>query len=216
MNRYAIIPSNGRDCLWQSLDAVEPQVDRVFIIDTGKVMNNVPVTRNLSKVTILAYLNPGPLNISRWWNLGLDEIDRRHRGLNHEPYNVAIINDDAIVPLGWFDAVTAWMTETGSVAGCSGTEQVVHREPVAVPLHTRMCGYAFVLAAAGIRADVQFEWWAGDDDIDWTARTMGGMAMVRGFQVQHLHPNGQMTPQMHVQAAGDMQRFVDKWGRRPW
>jgi hypothetical protein len=42
----------------------------------------------------------------------------------------------------------------------------------------------------------------------------GGMVMVPGFHVNHLYPNGQ--PDLHDNIPYDMQRYVDKWGGRPW
>jgi hypothetical protein len=38
--------------------------------------------------------------------------------------------------------------------------------------------------------------------------------MVPEFHVNHLYPNAQSNLHHHI--PGDMQRYVDKWGGRPW
>lgn len=80
-----------------------------------------------------------------------------------------------------------------------------------------MQGFAFILAGErGLRADEQFVWYCGDDDLGRRAAMEGGMVMVPGFHVNHLYPNGQITHELAGAIAGDMQRYVDKWGGRPW
>ena len=139
---------------------------------------------------------------------------------NGPKYDVAIINDDVIVPEGWFDAVAGKMREFKAAAACSGGTTgmpVFHTHSGPVPLHTRMQGFAFILAGeSGLRADEQFRWYCGDDDLGWRAAGVGGMVMIPGFPVNHLYPNQQVTPEIQVLIAEDMQRFVDKWGQRPW
>ena len=80
-----------------------------------------------------------------------------------------------------------------------------------------MQGFAFIVAGeTGIRADEQFAWYCGDDDLEWRLSASGGVVVIPGFPVQHLHPNAQVTPEIHELIAKDMQSFVDKWGTRPW
>lgn len=218
--RYAIIPTNGRDCLWQCLDHIVPQVDRIFLIVTQvNALREIPSSYlQWTNWSAMVDTEP-PLNISRWWNRGLDYIAaiQQHASL---PYQVAILNDDAMVPEGWFDAVTAQMEAYQAAAGCSGwvgSTPIVHRTPGPVGLETRLQGYAFIVEGqANLRADESLHWYFTDDHIDWSARKAGGVVMVPGFYVDHQHPNGQMTPELHAQIAKDAQRFVDIWGARPW
>jgi len=169
--------------------------------------------------------DPGDVNISRWWNMGLDYIDTWNRfakgfGFAANKWDVAILNDDAIVPEGWFDAVSGTMRQMGVAAGCSGAPggmPVLHTQPGPVSLDTRLCGYAFMLAGErGLRADERIKWYFTDDYLDWESRKLGGMVNIPGFQVRHLYPNGQVTPEIHAQIAQDAQTFVDIYGMRPW
>jgi hypothetical protein len=217
ISRYAIIPSNGRACLDRCLGAIRPQVDITILIKTKEF------TRHgfHHDPGLLAYQDYSDINISRWWNQGLDYADT-HSSLNFDSakYDVAIINDDVIVPEGWFDAVSGTMRQMGVAAGCSGGTggmPVLNTQPVAVPLHTRMQGFAFIVAGElGVRADETLKWYFTDDHVDWKSRELGGVVMIPGMHVEHLYPNGQLTPELLAQTAVDAQTFVDIWGRRPW
>ena len=218
--RYAVIPTNMRDCLQQCVEAIDSQVDKVILIDTrdgyaGGVFNDR-----------YFYLpHRGEKNISRWWNHGLDYAEKHHtHALNNDlvtsaKFDVAVLNDDAIVPEGWFDAVSGAMRQMGVAAGCSGGHSmpVLHTQNQAPPLATRMQGFAFILAGElGLRADEQFIWYCGDDDLGRRAAIAGGMVMVPGMHVNHLYPNQQVNDLLASAIPGDMQRYVDKWGGRPW
>lgn len=224
--RYAIIPTNGRECLKRAYDAIRPQVDDVVIVNTTRDLEEKHpwVIGECHRV-----IDTEGINISRWWNRGLRRAERIHDiktrptgpvgQLMWDPvqYEVAIINDDAIVPEGWVNAVSNEMRARGAVAGCSGGHDVTLREPVAVPLDMRLQGFAFILAGErGLRANENLHWYFTDDYIDWESRVAGGMSMIRGYPVEHLHPNEQLTPEIHEQIARDAQTFFDLYGRRPW
>lgn len=210
--RFAVIATNGRDCFGDSFRAISSQVDHVYVTETADGTHERMAAQGVKRDYVDYFTTH--MNISRWWNRGLERADRRNWD---DTWEVAIVNDDCIVPDGWMEAVCSGMRQRQAVAGCSGAHDITLRVPEPVPLDMRMQGFAFVLAGEKqLRFDEQLTWWCGDDDMDWRSREAGGMSMIRGFPVQHLYPNGQMTPELHVQVAGDMQRFVDKWGRRPW
>ena len=219
--RYAVIPSNIRNCLWQCIEAIDPQVDKVVVIDTRGGSSSSSFN---DRVLFLA--DNGEPNISRGWNRGLNYVERtvtqpRAGGqiVPQHKWDVAVLNDDAIVPEGWFDDISRTMRTMGVAAGCSGGYgmSVLHTQNEAPPLATRMQGFAFILAGElGLRADEQFIWYCGDDDLGRRAATAGGMVMVPGFHVNHLHPNGQVNDVLAAAIPGDMQRYVDKYGGRPW
>ena len=215
--RYAIIPSNGRECLQQCFESILPQVDWVLIIRTdrttlgwGRYITN--------RSSVLTVVDQG-INISRWWNTGLQWIDD-YPPDSPSKHDVAILNDDTIVPEGWFDAVAGQMRDKQAVGASSGSPigmSVLHTRSGPRPLDQRMQGFAFIVAGeTGIRADEQLRWYCGDDDLEWRLSSMGGVVVIPGFPVQHLHPNAQVTPEIHELIAKDMQSFVDKWGTRPW
>lgn len=219
--RFAVIPTKGNrpDVLARSVNAIGPQTGSgVILVHNSDEEISVLALIGTCEPTTSHWVSPDrPVNLSKMWNIGLDIAAREATRQGATEWDVAILNDDAIVPEGWFDAVSNGMRAVHGAAGCSGPASVVHTVPGPVPLHTRLVGYAFVLAGElGLRANEDIHWYFTDDWLDWESRKLGGMVMVPGFQVDHLHPNGQMTPELHVQCAQDAQTFVDIYGMRPW
>ena len=215
---YAIIPTNGRDCFEDCLKSVMPQVDRVIVIEGGPEA---------------AYLEPMPfgwdfsvirepeLNISKWWNLGLSLIADRAAEFHYPKWNVAILNDDVILPPDWVKVVSTHMREMKAAAASSGNPSPVralHTQPGPVDLSTRLQGFAFILAGEmGVRANETLKWYFSDDHVDWLSRQKGGVLSIPGYHVEHRYPNGQVTAEIHVQIAEDAKTFAAYWnGLRPW
>lgn len=216
--RYAVIPTNGRECLDRCLAAIRPQVDMVVLVKTKEFARH----GHHPDPGLITFQDYGDVNISRWWNDGLFTAAETVMKQDHGPtkWDVAIINDDVIVPEGWFDAVTGTMRQLRAAAACSGGSgrmPLLHTQAGPVPLHTRLQGFAFIIAGElGLRANENLKWYFTDDYMDWESRKLGGMVMVPGFHVQHLYPNGQMTPEIQAQTAVDAQVFQDLYGMRPW
>lgn len=212
--RFAVIPTNGRPCFRDCLMSIESQVDEVIVIEAGPNVTPVPWVKH----PLICDTN---LNISKWWNEGLDMAQLLAKGAGAGKWDVAILNDDTIIPAGWMDAVSSAMREENAAAACSGGTtvpyRVVHREPGPVGLITRMKGFAFTLAGEkGLRANERLRWYWSDDHVDWLARQLGGMVIIPGCGVEHLYPNQQMTPEMQEMVAEDAAKFVAYWGKRPW
>lgn len=227
--RYAIITTRNRpedysDCV----ESIMPQVDAVypvFHVPPGErppdYVSGVvrgydifePADRDYSwpgfyapDVLVLDYpyvagyglYCEDPPNISRMWNLGLDSVHEHAKG---EPYDVAVLNDDAIVPPDWFDRVVSAMRHKNAAAGA------VRRS-----FDPRMAGYAFVLdGTKGLRADERFQWWYGDDDLQRQAEQAGGVAFARGQDVEHRHPNSTTVGVLAKIAEADALRYKEKW-----
>jgi hypothetical protein len=200
--------------------AIAPQVDSTILVYTvpwqdGEVRPHPHFGVALRDI--------GSPNISRWWNKGLEictQVVNLADGDLPGRYDVAILNDDVIVPPGWFDAVSDGMRMYECAAACSGapnSSPVLLQRPGPVPLHTRLQGFAFILAGEkGIRANEELRWYFSDDYIDWRARELGGMVMVPGHSVNHLYPNEQMTGELHQFSAEDAAKFKEIWGVMPW
>jgi hypothetical protein len=192
--RFAVIPTRDRpedfaDCV----RAIAPQVGLVIAIDhrSGYVGGQQPV------MACVGYDEDLP-NISRMWNLGLTTAHELAEG---RPYDVAVLNDDVIVPPDWFDRVADTMHKAGAVAGC-----------IRRTFDPRMTGYAFILNGdAGLLADEQFQWWYGDDDLRIRAEAAGGVAYAYGEDVEHRHPNSTTVGELASIAAQDRERFERKW-----
>lgn len=220
--KFAVIPTANRpEVLQQCLEALLPQVDVAYVIDNGLV-RPVPTEGFGENGAYIARVEMASeeFNLSKLWNIGLDLCSAQVP--DGEPYEVAIVNDDGIIPPGWFEAVSKAMRESGSAAACSDPDNrlrqpMLHREPGPVGLQTRMLGWAFMLAGEkGLRFDEDMKWYFGDDDMDWRSRQEGGMIMIPGYQVINLYPNAQMTPELHAQTGRDREAFEKKWGMAPW
>jgi hypothetical protein len=222
--RFAIIPSNNRPCVQDCVAAIAGQVDCVIRVWTGRAAGADGFSAG-AYPQFVSLNDPGDINISRWFNLGLqyaaDNVSINHVvGRPIDKWDVAILNDDAIVPEGWFDAVSGKMREMKVAAACSGgaavSMPVLHTQPGPVQIHTRMYGPAFILAGElGLRANEELKWWFTDDWLDWESRKLGGMVMIPGFQVQHLYPDGQMTGELQVQISHDANKFLEIYGMMP-
>lgn len=216
--RYAVIPSNGRSCLQDCIAAIKDQVDQVYVVLNGLKLIDL-IHQGDAPVGVHFLVDEDPkANISRWWNRGIKEAFRDAKVHGKTQWDVAVLNDDAIVPTGWFDRLSETMrtSKVPVVSMGNVSMPVLHSRPGPMNLHTRPQGFAWMTAGeAGIQADEGMAWWAGDDDI-WAQATRRGGVMVIPGEVEHRHPNGQVIPDLQVQIAKDMQFFVDKWGHRPW
>lgn len=214
--RFVVIPTNGRDCLRQSVEAIEDEVDCVILVTTE---DKAAAVDDLGDVVLT---HDGRINISQWWNIGLDFaatlIDAT---TDRKKWDVAIINDDVIVPPGWFSAVSGKMREMKAAAGCSGGRSpmpwflthVGATPGVPNPLE----GFAFIVAGElGLRANENIPWYFSDNYMDWESRRLGGTVVIPGFHVQHLYPNGQMDWQLHEANTRGAQAFREHFGAMPW
>jgi GT2 family glycosyltransferase len=164
-----------------------------------------------------------PPNLSWLWNEGIREA-RNWYGpdRSHEAW-VAVLNDDAVVPPGWFAAVGTAMTITGAVAGCSGGT-VRHGalggwhfttnpiDDVAV----RLQGWAFILGPGDLMADERLQWWFGDTDIDMRARASGGTVIVNGLFVANHRANSTTVGLLAEQAGRDRVTYESIHGPIKW
>lgn len=210
---YAIIPTNGRVCFGECLDAIYDFVDRVFVIEGG------PDARYLEGD--FTVIREPEINISKWWNLGLSVIADRAREEQHPRWNVVVLNDDAIVDPMWVSLVSGQMREAKAAAASTGNPNpypILHTQPGPVNLSTRLQGFAFMLAGEkGVRANEQIKWYFSDDHVDWLSRQHGGMLSIPGGYVRHLYPNSQVTAALQEQIARDAAAFTAYWnGMRPW
>ena len=225
-SRFAIVLTHNRpELLTQCIATIGPQVDMVIIIDNA---SNPPaqVAMDENWRTVILRVPDQPPNISRMWQLGIDEALSTFKAAERlegreKPY-VAVLCDDTIVPPGWFAAITEAMASTGSVIGCSNPWGYEHEPRVKTQpdglIGERMPGWAWVLDLdSPVRPDESLPWWFGDTDVDWQARLAGGMVMIGGYAVPNIHPNeNSLRPELAEQCGKDGVTFAAKWGWRPW
>jgi glycosyltransferase involved in cell wall biosynthesis len=214
-----IITHNRPELLAEAIAAIKPQVDVVLVVD-----NASDPRATVEQDVHLLYVPDQPPNISNLWNRGFDWFAKfSHQYNGHGGLDIAMLCDDAIVPEGWFAAVTEGMRETGAAAGCSnpwGTMHPAHiKTTVDRDIAGRMVGWAFVIDAdKGLRADESMHWWWCDTDLDVQARLAGGVVMVGGYLVPNTR-YGEYTniiPGLGERAGRDREAFAAKWGQVPW
>lgn len=217
--RFAVIPTKGnrRENLDKLLRRLLSEDVRPIVVDTSWDPLTLADFRELPGVVHTTPENDA-VNISVWWDRGLSvaETYARLSGLALNGWDVAILNDDCLPPLGWFDAVSKAMRDNDCVAACSGAHSVTYRH-YPVPISHTMTGFAFMLRGeSGLSFDENMAWWYGDNEMCWYAAGHGGYIMINTHPVEHLHPNGQMTPELQEQAARDRETFISKFGNAPW
>jgi hypothetical protein len=195
------------------------QVDMIYVIDNG---SDPPIHEAVWGVDPMQVVvirdSEQPPNLSRLWNLGLDQIAmtaaREHK--------VAVLNDDTRIPPGWFDAVAEAMDRTGAAAGCSSpwdgrlVQELLKTEPDS-DLMNRMVGWAFILRGETVlRADERLRWTWGDSKLDWDARRAGGMVVIPGYRVDNLYPDQSTTGVLAEQSGRDRATFQEIEGWNPW
>jgi glycosyltransferase involved in cell wall biosynthesis len=222
MNRFGIILTHNRPALLdECIKAIAPQVDIVIVVDNA---SDPPVDwYNLPEEVSGIYVEEQPPNLSRLWNIGIESATVMALD-DGEEFFIALLCDDAIVPAGWFEAVTTAMKQNDAVAGCSSP----YNDPVGFVLKKtapdsdivyRMPGWAFVLDGnKNLRADERLHWWWCDTDLDWRARAAGGMVVVGGYPVPNRLPNDFTlnVPGLLDQAGQDGLVFAEIHGSRPW
>lgn len=234
IRRFAVVATHNRPAeLNRCVEALAPQVDGIVVIDNA---SDPPCSftwlHSHAWAVGEAFLNlirdeEQPPNLSRLWNLGLDEVARACVRVGLKQWDVAVVNDDATVPPGWFDALSEAMRANRTVMAASTAPPFADPGPgvnqywttqAPMSVVTRLTGWAFILRGEweGARLDEQFRWWCGDDDISYRARQAGGLVQVGGLHVPNEYADQSTTGALAEQTALDMQAFVDKHGKRPW
>ena len=134
-----------------------------------------------------------PVNIHRWWNRGIDVA--RTFGADY----IAVLNDDLRLKNNPINKIANRMRDTKSIIG--------------YPVPNIGIGYCWVLdIKSNIRADENFRWWYGDDDIRLRALEIGEVIHVP-TEVNHLHPNQLTTNNPHLMelTKADEEYFKTKW-----
>lgn len=223
LRTWAVVPSNGRPMLDDLIDSLKGQVYDVIVVANNWQRPDPADWLESSGLPVVVAEGGDDRNISRWWNIGLD-LAAQHAGwMGVTEWNALVVNDDVVCPPGFVDVLSERMRATSAVLAypdqAGGRTEVLHTAPGPAPLSQRIAGYAFMLRGeAGQRADESLVWWAGDDDIDWSARQQGGALLVPGIPVEHRAPDVQTnaSPALTAQAGRDMGTFAAKWGARPW
>jgi hypothetical protein len=235
--RYALIPTHDRPVeLARLVGQLEPWADIIVIIDNASnpAVSEVELRAAHPATSIIVIECPDqPPNLYHMWNLGFDAIHLHAEAQvpgtgRRRLWDVAVLNDDTLLPDGWADYVSANLRDPAAAgAAAASTYPFVHCQASEPPvwlkknhdgnIGTRMCPWAFILRGeAGLRADENFGWWWGDTDLDWQACVAGGVLLLPGPVPANTLANSTTVGVLAEQAGRDGLYFAAKWGRRPW
>jgi hypothetical protein len=214
--RYAVIPTHNRPELLTALVAsLGNQCDHIVVLDNASEPPvDVEQLRKAADIPVEVIRDEEqPPHLSRFWNVMLDEVSDQAKAAGHDAYDVAVFNDDSILPAGWYDACSNGLRE-------HKTAVIAHTTPTTPTLLTalhldpsnRMTPHAFVVRGeAGLRADESMHWWYFDDDLSWQARLAGGVLSVPGPNVVNARANSTTVGVLAEQAQRDQATFMQKW-----
>jgi hypothetical protein len=197
-----------------SLAHLNHPVDRTVVVTT---VPEPTEPDDLPGVTLLLSPKPG-VNLSRWWNTGLDWIEQHHEP---GPYEVLCMGSDvriewstlarlrmvlrsynlAMVGADWYGVATSAVETRYDLD--QWTRE--HRIPGACML---------VAGELELRFDEQFRWLYAADDFEWQHRKAAGTGLVRGLTFED-GPGRPLTGERAEYAEVDRQRFAAKWGGSP-
>jgi hypothetical protein len=215
-NTWVLTPCHrpGLDELRGSLRHLNHPMDRIVVVTT---LPDPIDPRELPGATVLLASDVG-LNVSRWWNVGLDWISEHHEVGRYEVlcmhsdvriewstlarlrsvlrgYNLAMVGADRY-------RVAASAVETRYDLDAWSAE---HRIPGECTL---------VAGELGLRFDEQFRWRYADNDFEWQHRKASGTGLVRGLTFE-CKPRQALSDERAEYAEIDHERFVAKWGGPP-
>ena len=216
---FAVIPTKNRpELLADCVESLDGQVHTVIVVDNGSTPP-VPLIPGLVSDLWIIRHDEYPPNISRLWNLGIDQAAKVAAIKGWPKWNVLVVNDDIVAPPMLVESLSAAMR--AEQAACAYPDQhdvgrrILNSRAEPVLTAERICGYTFMLRGeADIRADEDFVWWFGDDTIDWECRLAGGSLLVPGVKVEHRAPDVQTRadPVLAEQTNRDHKTWIAKWG----
>lgn len=154
----------------------------------------------------------GPINIQRWWALGIAVAEQRGATA------VAVLNDDIRIGPEVLPALERELRRTGAAIASpsrDGIRSGLHRRPL-VPYEPRLWGSLWVLdVTQDLRPDPRYRWWYGDNDLDIRARTKHGGVVLADVPFEHVHASAATfdSPELLALAELDGQRFEAQYAR---
>jgi hypothetical protein len=221
--RFGVVPTHNRaDQLLALVTTLGPQVDQIIVLDNASEPPVDPDALHAAAgVPVLVMGDPEqPPNLARFWNNLFDACAHLAGEFGREQWDVAVFNDDAVVPPAWFDLCSAGLRghEKAAVAhtgahGPVGAPTLLDRYPY--ERFARMCPWAFVVKGeSDLRADESMRWWFFDDDFCRQAIDTGGVLQVPGPPVLNANAVESTVGVLAEQAEKDRATFEAKWAGR--
>lgn len=213
-------PASRLDELAVLVDTCGVPPERLVVVTAA---DHDPIRRTVGSPRWLRYATlipvPGPRNIARWWNAGLDHVNG-----DGATWEVFLPGSDVLGET-WSVAVLAvelrrrGLTMVGPHFACLCADWSAVEVYAAASRRTvfdRVPGACMMVAGeSGLRFDERMPWWYSDDDAETWARHNGGAGLVHGTGL--LHPNDHpLDAEQAEHATASRALYVQKWGREPW
>ncbi len=221
--RYAVIPTHNRPArLLALVVSLGAQCDHIVIVDNA---STPPVDQAHLQASVPEHCavtvirdEEQPPNLSRIWNVMFDHCETYEADV----WDVAVFNDDSVVPAGWYNVVATALREHETAAVAHTGDRPI-REPYLLtnfdfPRDKRMAPHAFVVRGElRLHSDESMHWFYFDDDFSRQAIQAGGVLGVPGpVAVNALASQRTMRSQsLQEQVHKDMATFAAKWGGTP-
>lgn len=221
--RYAIVPTHNRPAKLLSLVvSLGQQCDRIVVLDNA---STPPVDEKYLQAAVpdgctveVICDEEQPPNLARFWNVMFARCEEVFGWPADRPdvWDVAVLNDDSVVPAGWYNAAATALREHETAVVAHTGDRPIFAPDLLTDFNfdrsRRMAPHAFVVRGeAGLRADESMRWWYFDDDFSRQAIQAGGVLGVPGPVVINSQANQSTSGVLVEQAEKDRQAFEAKW-----
>lgn len=159
------------------LSGLEDFKDKIVFVNNDKQYRQFPGVHHVEDF--------GPINIYRWWNVGINYAQR-----NGAEY-VAVLNDDLIFDNAFIPSIYKFLI--------SGNLAIVD-----VLNSGNGGGSAWIMDLSyGLRLDERFQWWYGDTELFDRAINLGKFSKFTYNGFQHINPNGNLITNPMLQKLVD-------------
>lgn len=186
---WLTIPTRGRDTLPAIIDGAGLPRERIVLVHTAPDSPHYDGCINLTDL--------GPLNIHRWWNLGIATATQCGADA------VVVANDD--IRIGGPTAVPTLAAAANPFA---------YVAPGRAHNLRRLTGWCWAIRPndTHIRPDETFRWWFGDDDLEVRAQAAGDALVAATVDITHprLGSTDTADPYMAAVIHADQRAFAER------
>jgi hypothetical protein len=228
--RYAVVPTHNRPARLSALVAsLGDQCDHIVVLDNAStppvdekhLQSSVPDGCTVEVIRD----EEQPPNLARFWNVMFERCadeeplaDSQNTPWFKPAWDVAVLNDDSVVPPGWYNTVAMALREHKTAVVAHTGDRPIPAPDLLTDFNfarsRRMAPHGFVVRGeAGLRADESMRWWYFDDDFCRQAIQAGGVLGVPGPVVVNAQANQSTSGVLVEQAEKDRATFEAKWSK---
>lgn len=216
MDNWILVPCSSTRLseLFRLLHSLKHRADHVVVVTTQPNPIQIDDMFDLTEHVVL--FNSTEINISKWWNLGLDYISK----LAEQEHEVLCLTSDYVGDTYSVCKLSDFLRSYNLAMAGPGHHFPQHRifnlHDVRTPPE-RVPGACWMLAGeTKLRADEEFRWWYSDDDLEMQARRYSAVGVVPGTALVSTAGDTPLDEKRAIWAQEDRQKFIRKWGKEPW